>query len=131
MKLLEEYINKIKDFLDKKEAISYAFIFGSILKEPLPQSDIDILIGGDIDSFERLDLSADLEMFLKKRVDLVVADQASCALLMEAFSKGRRIFVNNEKKLKKDYFQAYYRYEDWIYLRDISIDKLKKDAENG
>lgn len=45
-------IDKVKEILENIPRVKYAFLFGSILKKPLPGSDADILIGGELDFSE-------------------------------------------------------------------------------
>lgn len=46
----KDYIAEIKNALSSHKDMSYAFVFGSVTKQLLPESDIDILVGADLDS---------------------------------------------------------------------------------
>jgi predicted nucleotidyltransferase len=46
---LPKFIAEIRGILSRVEGGDYAYLFGSALKWLLPDSDIDILLGGDFD----------------------------------------------------------------------------------
>ena len=94
-------------------------------KETLNDSDVDILIGGSLDSSEKLDLAMQLELILKRKVDIVLAAEASCEVLLNAFSKGLPIIINDILSLKKDYFKNFQHFDDRTMLRKIRIARIK------
>lgn len=124
-------IEKIKNHLLKLERMDYAFLFGSAVKAIRPESDIDILIGGKLTSSERIDLAMDLELLLRRKVDLVLSREASCEVILEAFSKGVAILVANKQKLKGDYFKNFYLYDDTRNLRELRRLKVKRMYASG
>ena len=124
--MLQENIQKIKEILTRYTTIDYAFIFGSILNKPLQESDVDILLGASLSASEKLDLSMELELLLKRKVDIVLVKEASCELVLNAFSKGFPIFIKDKKRLKKDYFRNSYLYDDTITLRQLRIARIKR-----
>ncbi len=121
-----QYIEKIKTVLVKFKNIDYAFIFGSITKILLPESDIDILIGGELDFSERVDISIELESMLGRKIDVVLARESSPELVLKAFSRGLSVVINNKENLKKDYFRNLYHYEDRENLRRLRIARIKR-----
>lgn len=122
---------EIKKILSSRENISYAFVFGSATKQLLPESDIDILIGADLDASGRVDLAFELELVVKRKVDIVLAKEAPCELILEAFSNGEPILINDKEKLKKDYFENFYAYEDSYTLRKLRIARIKRRYGDG
>ncbi|MFH1338478.1 MAG: nucleotidyltransferase domain-containing protein [Candidatus Omnitrophota bacterium] len=123
---IKKYIEPAKDVLADFKKIDYAFVFGSSLKKALPESDMDILIGGTLSFSEKADLAAELELILKRKVDLVLAEEAAPALVAKAFSTGLPLLINNKESLKKDYFKNLYRYDDGRNLRNLRIARIKR-----
>ncbi|MCG2711821.1 MAG: nucleotidyltransferase domain-containing protein [Candidatus Omnitrophica bacterium] len=96
-----KYDKEIKDTLSGYKNIDYAFLFGSVLGKPLANSDVDILIGGSLDHSERINLAMELELALKRKVDVVLQNEASCEIILKAFSKGKAVLINDKERLKK------------------------------
>ncbi len=124
--LSDAELKQIKVVLNGFDNIDYAFVFGSATKTLLQESDIDILVGGDLDFMQRTDLSLKLEQIFKRPVDIVLAKKASPEITLKAFSEGIAIVVNNSEVLKKDYFRNFYAYEDALNLRRIKESRLKR-----
>ena len=124
--MLEEYIKKIREVVSKSKKIDYAFLFGSVLKRPLPESDVDILLGAHLKPFEKIDLAVELELLLKRKVDIVLVNEAPCELVLKALSKGLPIMINDKVNLKSDYFRNFYLYEDRNILRELRIARIKR-----
>jgi len=124
--MIEEYIKKIRDVVSKSEKIDYAFLFGSVLKRTLPESDVDILLGAHLKPFEKIDLAMELELLLKRKVDIVLVNEAPCELVLKALAQGLPILINNKQSLKRDYFKNVYLYEDRSTLRKLRISRIKK-----
>ena len=74
--MIEENIQKVKDILARYTTIDYAFIFGSFLNKPLQESDVDILLGAPLNHSAKLDLTMELELLLKRKVDIVLVEEA-------------------------------------------------------
>jgi predicted nucleotidyltransferase len=126
-----ETIEKIEQELGRAESIDYAFLFGSALRRLLPESDIDILIGGTIDFDGKMLLTVKLSTLLKRHVDLVVTREARCELVIEAMSKGRLIFVKDRDSLKRDYLRNWRRLDDNTGLRRMRIERIKQQYVYG
>jgi len=122
---MEEHIQKIKKILLQSSKIDYAFLFGSFLKHPLDDSDVDILLGAPLDPSEKLNLAMQLELILKRKVDIVLAAEASCEVLLNAFSKGLPIIINDKLSLKKDYFKNVHLFDDNTTLRKLRVERIK------
>jgi predicted nucleotidyltransferase len=124
--MIQENIQKVREILNRYTIIDYAFIFGSFLNKPLHESDVDILLGASLTASEQLDLSMELELLLKRKVDIVLVKEASCELVLNAFSKGLPVFIKDKMRLKKDYFRNSYLYDDTITLRQLRISRIKR-----
>jgi len=127
----KQYISKARKVLVKHKGIDYAFMFGSGTKVLLPGSDIDILIGGQLDFSERTDLALELEIILGRKVDIVLSKEALPELILKAFSSGSPIVVNSKESLKKDYFKNRHFYEDRANLRRLRISRIKRRYNHG
>ena len=123
---LNQYIAEIRAVLSQAESLDYAYLFGSALHRLLPESDIDILVGGDLDFEGRTSLAVELSLRLKRNVDLVPAKEASHELILTALSQGLPIFVREKGSLRRDYFQNYFLYDANTSLRNIRLQRIKK-----
>ena len=123
---LSETIAEIRAVLSRAEGIGYAYLFGSALKRLLPESDIDILVGGDLDFEQKTTLAMELSLRLKRNVDLVPAKEASHELILSALSRGLPIFVREKGSLRRDYFQSYFLYDSNTSLRNIRLQRVKR-----
>ena len=124
-------LQEIKKAVTKSKSINYAIIFGSAITNLLPESDIDILIGGQLSFAERTNLAIELEQILKRKVDIVLTKDVSPELALKAFSSGSLFLQNNREDLKKDYFKNFYLYEDNRNLRKLRILRIKRRYNNG
>jgi predicted nucleotidyltransferase len=127
----DQYSEIINTILLKAEQVSYVFLFGSAVTRPRSDSDIDVLVGGDLDFGTRMDLTGRLEQALKRHVDLVPARDARPEVVLRAMSKGVRIFVRDNEALKRDYFRVYRAYDDATNLRRIRAEYFKRLYANG
>ena len=66
--MMKETIQQIQEILIRYTKIDFAFLFGSFLKHPLHDSDVDILLGTSGEASEQLDLAMELELVLKRKV---------------------------------------------------------------
>jgi predicted nucleotidyltransferase len=123
---LKQYIDVIGGILSRAEGIGYAYLFGSALKRLLPESDIDILVGGDLDFKLKTTLAMELSLRLERNVDLVLAKEASHELILKALSQGHPIFVSRKETLRRDYFRSYFLYDANTSLRNIRLEQVKK-----
>jgi len=127
----KDYVKPAKEVLSYAKNIDYAFMFGSALKHPRSDSDIDILLGGDLSDSEKLDLAHALALRLGRNVDIVVLREARCELVSNVFSGGALILVNNADKLKKDYFRNFYLYDEGKKLRELRLSRIKRKYSHG
>ena len=75
---------------------------------------------------EKLDLAMELELLLKRKIDIVLVKDAPCELVLNAFSKGFPVFIKDKQRLKRDYFKNSYLYDDTIALRQLRIARIKR-----
>lgn len=126
----DDKIKTLANYFSDKP-IDYAFVFGSYLDRMHRDSDVDILLNGDISYNERLDISLEMEKLLERRVDIVFAPEAGCELFLEAVSQGKRLVVNNPEKLEADYFKNFRCYENTETLRRLKAKHFKEKYSNG
>jgi predicted nucleotidyltransferase len=131
MKNLSPLMEIARKIFARASRVDYAFIFGSVLKRPGPQSDIDFLVGGKLGFADKAELSYQLAMELKKKIDIVLVEETSCEVAMKAFSRGKKIVAPRPQALKKDYFRKYCLFEQTNGLRDLKLDHLRRRYENG
>ena len=124
-------LKKIKEVCSKVNHLDYVFLFGSATKRMRPGSDVDILLNGKIISSQRIDLAMELEFILKRKVDIVLAQEASCELVLTAFSKGIPLLIRNKKNLKQDYLKNFYLYDDSRNLREMRTSRIKTRYAHG
>jgi predicted nucleotidyltransferase len=123
----------IRTFFQNKRDINYVILFGSAVrtKHLRKESDIDLLVGGELDFKRRVDAALSLEQKIGRKVDIVCTPQSSCEVALEAFAKGLPLVVRNRARLKEDYFKKLYEYEDNIPLMRIRREKVKRDLAHG
>jgi predicted nucleotidyltransferase len=125
LRVPKEDIQKISEVVRQHGRIDYAFLFGSYLNHPLEDSDVDILLGASLEPSERLNLAMQLELILKRKVDIVIAAEASCELLLNALSQGLPLIINDRERLKKDYFKNFRLFDERTSLRMLRTAKIK------
>ena len=126
-----EYFEIIRKVLSDDERVAYAYLFGSALTHLRGDSDIDILVGGDLDFDTRMDLTAKLSLALKRNVDLVPARSARSEVVLKAMSKGVPVFVRDKGAFKQDYFKAFRAYDDATNLRQLKLSRIKRQYARG
>ena len=127
----KEIIEEIAHVLKPVKSIGYVFLFGSALTRLLPQSDIDILIGGEMDFNQKMLLMAELSRGLSRNVDLVLVKEAHCELVLKAMSQGVPVFVQNRDMLKQDYITNWRSFDDNTGLRRIRFARIQRQYANG
>jgi predicted nucleotidyltransferase len=125
LRVPKEDIQKISEVVRQHGRIDYAFLFGSYLNHPLEDSDVDILLGASLEPSEKLNLAMQLELILKRKVDIVIAAEASCELLLNALSQGLPLIINDKERLKKDYFKNFRLFDERTSLRMLRMKKIK------
>ena len=129
--LTKTEIEKIKSIVSNRRGVAYAILFGSALKHLLVHSDIDLLIGGDLDTGQKTDLSAALALELRRPIDIVLTKEAHCDLVLRAFSSGIPLAVRDKERVKEDYFNCYRLCDQERPLKRARIERLKRVYGNG
>jgi predicted nucleotidyltransferase len=124
-------IEKIKSVVSGRRGIAYTILFGSALKHLLAHSDIDLLIGGDLDQSQKIDLSAALTLELRRPIDIILTKDARCDLVLRAFSSGIPLVVSDKGKVKEDYFNYYRLCDQQRLLKRVRLERLKRVYGNG
>jgi predicted nucleotidyltransferase len=126
----DEIIKTAKEILFA-DRVKYAFLFGSALKQLRADSDIDILVGGDLDFDTRMQLTAKLALALKRNVDLVPARDARPGVVLKALSKGVPVLIKDAEALKRDYLKNFCLFDDATNLRQLKLSRIKKQYARG
>jgi predicted nucleotidyltransferase len=129
--LSESEIEKIKSVISQRKEISYAILFGSAVKHLLTHSDIDLLIGGNLDRKMKHDLSMALALEIHRSIDIVLTKEARCGVGLRAFSSGAPLVVQDKGKMKEDYFEHYRLCDQARSLKKIRLERLKRVYGNG
>jgi len=129
--LTKTEIEKIKSVVSGGRGVAYAILFGSAVKHLLAHSDIDLLIGGDLDPGQKTDLSAALALELHRPIDIVLTKEARCDLVLRAFSSGIPLAIRDKEKVKEDYFHYYHLCDQERLLKRIRLERLKRVYGNG
>jgi predicted nucleotidyltransferase len=129
--LTKTEIEKIKSVVSGRRGVAYAILFGSAVKHLLAHSDIDLLIGGDLDPGQKTDLSAALALELRRPIDIVLTKEARCDLVLRAFSSGIPLAIRDKEKVKEDYFHYYRLCDQEGLLKRIRLERLKRVYGNG
>ncbi len=135
-----EIIKKIAGYLEKKDEILFAYIFGSFITSD-NYHDIDIAIylknnfnKMNLDKFPygyESELISNLINEIKKPIDLIELNNAGLTIKQRIVNKGLIIVCKNERK--RIAFENYVRkmYIDAENLRRIKRKYLKKKIENA
>jgi predicted nucleotidyltransferase len=123
---LNECIDEVRAVLSKVEGIDYAYLFGSALRRLLPDSDVDILVGGELDFDRKHNLSMRVSLRLKRDVDIVLAKEAPHELVLQVLSRGKPIVVHDREALEQDYYRNYLLFDQNAGLRAIRLARVKK-----
>ncbi len=105
--LTKNEIEKIRSVLSGRRGVAYAILFGSAVKHLLAHSDIDLLIGGDLDPSQKTYLTDALALELRRPIDIVLIKDARCDLALRAFSSGIPVAIRDKGKVKEDYLNCY------------------------
>ena len=129
--LSKKKICLIKEYLDSIEGIDYAFLFGSALTHMRNESDVDILIGGNIDFDLQCEIMAQVGLICERDVDIVLSNKTNPSVVIKAMSKGKLIIVKDERRLKEDYFKMLRLSEDAERILRIKSLRLKREYSCG
>lgn len=129
--LPEIVIQRIKSVVLQRKEISYAILFGSAMKRLLAHSDVDLLVGGDLDREMKTDLLVALALQVHRPIDIVLTKESQCDVVLKAFSSGVLLVVQDRRRMKEDYFEHYRRCDEARSLRMTKLERLKRVYRNG
>src|SRR3989344_4183933 len=139
---------KIHDYLKDREEVAFAFLFGSAARgEMHSESDIDIGIYfvPEVDELEyesareyqnEDQIWNDLERIVSRKTDMVVLNRAPIGLLYSVLQNGQKIFVRDERMLRRLWLMACSAAEDFrefvkdfvnIRARSKSLSEIDKE----
>ena len=124
-------IEKIKSVVSSRRGVTYAILFGSALKRLGARSDIDLMVEGELRPVEKADLLMELTIQLGRQIDLISSKEASCDVVLRAFSSGIPILVRNRERVKEDYLKNYRLCDQGDPLKRIRLERLKGVYRNG
>ena len=127
----ESQIEKIRSVVSSRRGIAYVILFGSALKRLLANSDIDLMIEGELGLGEKADLSMELTIEIGRHIDIISPNEALCDVVLRAFSSGIPILVSDKGRLKEDYFKNYRLCDQKNPLKRIRLERLKRVYGNG
>jgi predicted nucleotidyltransferase len=135
----EEVINKIKNYLFRRDDVVVSYIFGSYFTKKVSQrSDIDIavLLRDSITKKDygniKLGIINDLIGLLSfDRIDVIILNIASPLLSHEIIKKGILLFSKNEVRRIEYIAKATTHYLDTIYLRKVQDRILHEKIRSG
>jgi len=136
---LNQYIDLLKQFFEKKSYIKVAYLFGSQAEEkasPLSDVDIGVLIDEKMGKEQRLELKLELISELSKllktdKIDLIIMNNASINLNYEIIKCGKILFEKDAASRILFESMILSKYLDRRYYEKRSIDlfleKIKKE----
>lgn len=129
----EKKIKQIKDTLQQREEILFAYVFGSYPEDPVFR-DIDVGVYLEKEAFRKhkdsYDYSFELASQLEEKigssplVDVRVLNQASFQFLNSVFSRGRLILCRDEELLSNLIEKNSHRYLANAYFSEQSLREL-------
>lgn len=127
-----EAIEAIRRVLEGRTDVRLAFVFGSLARgEVRPSSDCDVgVVFAPMPDGRALDrLSTDLEGAARRRVDLVVLNDAPPLLTHEVIREGRMIVCRDEDERVRFETRATARYLDTHHLRQVQHGYLRERVD--
>lgn len=145
---MEQKLNKLKEFLEKRDDVLAAFLFGSFAKDRVHrESDVDIAVYFKPSSHEieyeeeknyagEDEIWSETEKILNIKTDFVVLNRASSTLADSIIKEGRQLVMNDTKYFARfanviDDAAEYYReyMEDFIKIKARSNSLSSTDRE--
>jgi predicted nucleotidyltransferase len=125
-------IEAVREVLEARADVRLAYLFGSVARgEARASSDFDIgVVFAPVPAPAEIDrLASDLEAAARRRVDLVVLNDAPPLLGQEAIRTGRLILCRDEDERVRFQTRATARYLDTAHLRRVQYAYLRERAE--
>ncbi len=116
----EEIVGRIKEYLDKRKEVLFAYIFGSFVKsDEFSDIDIALYVDGDFSLKYEFEIEDDLEAILKIPVDVRVINNAPVSFSYGVLKDGLLIKDND---IRSDFqVMKFKEYMDYVHLRDAYI----------
>jgi predicted nucleotidyltransferase len=130
----KELKNKIKKYLENKDFIIFAYIFGSAVNNKQNKySDVDLalyLVDEEIDTNEYLDLKRELMDIVSRDIDIVILNDASPLVKKEVFSSGIKLFSKDEEFESDFIVHTYFEYEDMKKYYDMFFRAMVEEVKD-
>lgn len=116
----ETVINKIKEYLNKRQEVLFAYIFGSFVKsEEFSDVDIALYVNGEFSFKYEFEIEDNLEKILNLPVDVRVINNAPVSFAYGVLKDGLLIKDND---VRTDFQMLKFKeYMDYVHLRDEYI----------
>ena len=129
-------IDDLRRVLASEPGVVYAVVFGSAARETLrPDSDVDVAIellaGAPRDVLALGTLAARLESAVRRRIDLVLLDEAPPPLAYRVFREGRILVEHDHAALVRRKARAILEYLDFKPIEDLCADGVLRAAARG
>lgn len=129
-------LDDLRRVLASEPAISYALVFGSAARESLhSDSDVDVAIellpGAPRDVLALGALAARLESAVRRRIDLVLLDEAPPPLAYRVFRDGQIVLEHDHAALVRRKARAVLEYLDFKPIEDLCADGVLRAAARG
>lgn len=116
--------------------VAYALVFGSAARDALrPDSDVDVAIelrtGAVRDVLALGSLAARLESAVRRRIDLVLLDEAPPPLAYRVFRDGRILLEHDHAALVRRKARAILEYLDFKPIEDLCAAGVLRAAARG
>ena len=116
----EEIIGRIKEYLNKRKEVLFAYIFGSFVgSDEFSDIDIALYVDGERSLKYEFEIEDDLEAMLKIPVDVRVINNAPVSFSYGVLRDGLLIKDND---IRSDFqVMKFKEYMDYVHLRDAYI----------
>ena len=124
----EEVVSKIKEYLNKREEVLFAYIFGSFVRsDEFSDIDIALYVDGERSLKYEFEIEDDLETMLKIPVDVRIINNAPVSFSYGVLRDGLLIKDND---IRSDFqVMKFKEYMDYVHLRDTYI--MDRDVSGG
>ncbi|MFW6230155.1 MAG: type VII toxin-antitoxin system MntA family adenylyltransferase antitoxin [Halanaerobium sp.] len=132
-------MEKIKNYLFKREEIIFAYLYGSMARETANRlSDIDIAIYIEKSKKPasgtfgyRSELIAELQSLVKREVDLIILNEISLSLAFNVLKEGKLLFTKSDKRRINFHESIMRRYLDFLPVFKVQEKYLKDKLVKG
>ena len=129
-------LDELRRVLASEPGVAYALVFGSAARVSLrPDSDVDVAIelrtGAARDVVTLGTLVARIESAVRRRVDLVLLDEAAPALAYRIFRDGRLLVEHDHDALVSRKARAILEYLDFKPIEELCAAGVLRAAARG